>query len=121
MVSEHELIEVEKLFGKALNIPISDLGESNKKKSTGELAEISKDMESRKINSDRFKDKLVQWRLLFFLENIQDRTLSDIASEAHHEKIYLHIKLFDFVTSIEIYDRKKPFGSPKKSKQKSAL
>lgn len=57
-----------------MNIPITE-DDAPVKKLTGVLADISKDMESRKINSDRFKDKLLQWRLLFFLENLHDKML----------------------------------------------
>lgn len=113
-MAEHELIEVEKLFGQALNIPIVDEENPTKTQQIGGVEDIAKDMESRKISSDRFKDKLLQWRLLFFLHDIQDRTLSDIAAGAVNDDIYLHLKLFDFVTSIKIYNKLKPFDSPRK-------
>lgn len=109
MVAEHELIEIEKLFGKALNIPIQDENEPTKKQSD-HMVDSLKEMESRKINSNRFKDHLLQWRVLFFFQDLQDKCLSEIGNEAKKDKVYLHIKLFDFITSMEIYDKneKKP-------------
>ena len=69
------------------------------------MIDILKEMESRKISSDRFRDKLLQWRLLFFFQDLQDKSLSEIAENARKDRIFLHIKLFDFITSIEIYNK----------------
>ena len=49
VIAEHELIEVEKLFGKALNIPIKDDNEPVKRKQFDAMADIQKELESRKI------------------------------------------------------------------------
>ena len=78
--------------------------------------EISKNMEERKTNIDLFKDKLVQWRLLFFIKRLRDISLKELSSEAKNDRIYLHLKIFDFITSVKIYDKNnfKP-ASPKKN------
>jgi hypothetical protein len=52
VVAEHELIEVEKLYALAQNIPLE---EKNKKAN-----------EAKKVSSESFRSKLNQWRLLFF-------------------------------------------------------
>lgn len=80
VVAEHDLIDIEKLFSKALNIPIQDDSESPKRL-PGIIEDIFKDMESKKISSDRFKDKLMQWRLLFFISCIKETTLKELAQE----------------------------------------
>ena len=80
VVAEHELIEVEKLFGRWLNIPYIEDSEPVQKPN-GYIDQISKDMESKKISSDRFKEKLLQWRLIFFLKDIKEITLSELASD----------------------------------------
>lgn len=104
MVAEHELIEIEKLFCKALNIPIKDENEPPSKQAQA-MVEVVKGMESRKINSNRFKDHLMQWRILFFFQDLQDKSLPELGKESKKGKVYLHIKLFDFITSILIFDK----------------
>lgn len=95
IVAEHELIEVEKLFGGSLNIPVKDESEGNKKKATGVVADMLKEMESRKISSDRFKDHLLQWRLLFYFQDLHDKTLTELGDMASSGKVYLHVKVRD--------------------------
>lgn len=75
-------------------------------------------MESKKISSDRFKEKLLQWRLLFFIKELKDKTLHELASELKSDQMFLQIKLFDFITSMEIFNKSKPSSneSPKKTK-----
>ena len=115
VVAEHELIEIEKSFGRALNIPIRNISDPPKKPITF-TEEISKNMEERKINIDLFKDKLMQWRLLFFIKRLRDISLKELSSEAKNDRLYLHLKIFDFITSIKIYDKNKTkSASPKKS------
>lgn len=106
VVAEHELIEIEKLFSKALNIPILD-DDQPPKKQVGYAEDMLKDMESKKISSDRFKDRLMQWRLLFFIDVIRETTLKELSLDTKHDKLYLHIKLLDFLTTTEIYDKSK--------------
>jgi hypothetical protein len=113
---------VEKLFGEALNIPVTDENTINKKKATGVIADMQREMESRKISSDRFKDPLLQWRLLFFFQDLHDKTLSELGDMATHEKVFLHVKLFDFVTTIEIHNNnKKLVSTPKPWGKKSKM
>ncbi len=57
VVAEHELIEVEKLFAIAQNIPLE---EKNKKTN-----------DSKKISSDCFRNKLSQWRVLSYFYEMQ--------------------------------------------------
>ena len=118
VVAEHELIEVEKLFAKWWNIPYIEDSEPVQKKPNGYIDQISKDMESKKISSDRFKEKLLQWRLLFFIKELKDKTLHELASELKSDQMFLQIKLFDFITSMEIFNKSKPSSneSPKKTK-----
>jgi hypothetical protein len=113
VVAEDELREVEKLFGKALNIPV-DEEEVGRKKIAAANAEILKDMESKKISSDRFDEKLLQWRVLFFFHDVIDISLSELSAYAEENEIYLQLKMFDFVTTIQIYNKKRPNESPKK-------
>jgi len=40
--------------------------------------------------------------MMFFFHNLIDKSLSELKEEANKDKVYLHIKLFDFITSIEI-------------------
>lgn len=74
-------------------------------------------MESKKISSDRFKEKLLQWRLLFFIKELKDITLHKLANDLKSDQMFLQIKLFDFITSMEIYNKNKSSSdSQKKTK-----
>ena len=120
VIAEHELIEVEKLFGKALNIPVKDEHDPKPPKNSKPInAEFIKEMESRKISSDIFTDKLLQLRLLFYFHDILDMTLSELSHKGENNWLYLQIKLFDFITRINIYDTKKPIDSPLKRNMKA--
>jgi hypothetical protein len=57
VVAEHELIEVEKLFAISQNIPLE---EKSKKMS-----------EMKKVSSESIRQKLYQWRMLFYFQEFQ--------------------------------------------------
>lgn len=120
VVAEDELREIEKLFGKALNIPV-DEEEMGHKKLAAANAEFLKEMEAKKISSDRFDEKLLQWRVLFFFHDVLDISLNELAVYAEGTELYLQVKFFDFVTTIEIYSKKKSNESPKKPLNLNAI
>lgn len=54
---------------------------------------------------------------MFFLKEIKDITLKELAKDIKNDKMFLQIKLFDFLTHIEIFDKnKKSCDSPRKTK-----
>jgi len=57
VVAEHELIEIEKLYAIAQSIPMDD-----KSKIVSKLSLKNEN----KISSDNFKNKLQQWRIMFY-------------------------------------------------------
>jgi hypothetical protein len=56
VVAEHELIEVEKLYAIAQNIPLEE--------------RHNKANETKKVSSESFRCKLNQWRILFFFQEL---------------------------------------------------
>lgn len=57
VVAEHELIEIEKLYAIAQSIPMDDKSKM--------ISALSLKDEN-KISSDSFKNKLQQWRIMFY-------------------------------------------------------
>lgn len=57
VVAEHELIEIEKLYAIAQSIPMDDRSKM--------ISKLSLKNEN-KISSDNFKNKLQQWRIMFY-------------------------------------------------------
>jgi hypothetical protein len=57
VVAEHELIEVEKLYAIAQNIPLEE--------------KVNKANETKKVSSESFRTQLNQWRILFYFSEFQ--------------------------------------------------
>ena len=85
VVAEHELIEIEKLYARAINIPQEDEDKAKMKK-TGADKLMS---EQKKVNSDCFKNKLIQWRLLFYFAEFVDIDVQELVKMSKTGKIYL--------------------------------
>ena len=86
-----ELIEVERLYAMALNIPMKEV---NKVKMEVEKQVVKKDAQ------------MWQWRLMVFMKKIVGVSENQIMQFCDTGSIYLHFKLQDFITSIEILKKK---------------
>lgn len=69
VVAEHELIEIEKLYAISQSIPIDDKSKIISKLSL---------KDENKISSDNFKNKLQQWRIMFYCKQFFDLNLDEL-------------------------------------------
>ena len=97
VVAEHELIEIEKLFAIAQSIPMDDRAKM--------ISKISLKNEN-KINSDSFKNKLQQWRIMFYCKEFFDLDVDELkkATKGSIGNLYLQIRIFDFITPMKLND-----------------
>jgi hypothetical protein len=90
VVGEHELIEIEKKFAKFQNIPIND-------------DEIRVPIDTKpKHRPALLNERLYQWRLLFYINEIQG---IDPSMNLDFKNIYCHYKLHNFKTSFQVQAR----------------
>lgn len=90
VVGEHELIEIEKKFAKFQNIPIND-------------DEIRVPIDTKpKHRPALLNERLYQWRLLFYINEIQG---IDPSMNLDFKNIYFHYKLHNFKTSFQVQAR----------------
>ena len=92
VIAEHELMKTELKFAISQGIPVHEEKEQKVK--------IAK---SNNFKSEDFKNKLKQWRTLFYLDSFHEVDLAMIEKlKRPHSKLYLHIKMFEYITKFEI-------------------
>lgn len=105
VVAEHELIEIEKLYAIAQGIPMDDRSKI--------ISKISLKNEN-KISSDNFKNKLQQWRIMFYWKQFFDIDVEELRAISKNNlgkltppflgNLYLQIRIFDFITPMKLND-----------------
>ena len=97
VVAEHELIEIEKLYAIAQSIPMDDRSKM--------ISKLSLKNEN-KISSDNFKNKLQQWRIMFYWKQFFDLKVEELkeACKGNTGNLYLQIRIFDFITPMKLND-----------------
>jgi len=97
VVAEHELIEIEKLYAIAQSIPMDDRSKM--------ISKLSLKNEN-KISSDNFKNKLQQWRIMFYCKQFFDLNVNELkqAAKGNTSNLYLQIRIFDFITPMKLND-----------------
>jgi hypothetical protein len=97
VVAEHELIEIEKLYAIAQSIPMDDKSKM--------ISKLSLKNEN-KISSDNFKNKLQQWRIMFYCKQFFDLDIDELkkATKGNINNLYLQIRIFDFITPMKLKD-----------------
>lgn len=97
VVAEHELIEIEKLYAIAQSIPMDDKSKM--------ISKLSLKNEN-KISSDNFKNKLQQWRIMFYCKQFFDLNVEELktACKGQLNNLYIQIRIFDFITPMKLAD-----------------
>eukprot|EP00347_Sterkiella_histriomuscorum_P013368 403364979 len=90
VIAELELMEVERLYAIAQNIP------------SKEFNKIKKDDEKKLQVSSLTTNQLTQWRLMFMFKEIKGASQDAVMEQCQSGSLYLHLKILDFITSFEV-------------------
>ncbi|CDW71659.1 UNKNOWN [Stylonychia lemnae] len=90
VIAELELMEVERLYAIAQNIP------------SKEYNKIKKDDDAKIQIGALHTNQLTQWRLMFMFKEIKGVSSEQVMAQCQSGSLFLHLKILDFITSLEI-------------------
>lgn len=92
VIAEHELMKTELKFALSQGIPVHE-----------EKEQKVKILKSNNFKSEDFKNKLKQWRIMYYLDSLYEVDMAMIEKlKRPNSKLYIQLKMFEYITKFEI-------------------